>query len=232
MAGSFERSMYNLTNEQNIVTPPAINVPLRADISQLPIRHLINGAKSELKGDVLDKPGKRFEISKRIGTDELKEDYKPVSVIVYLDGLLFTGEDTIFGVKTANKIWKKISFGDIQSIMLEGDATLKITFLRKTNSFFKKSEEEITYTFKKLESKPIWDAFLCFLADKTRLFIDIRSNFLGDLRQSCVKKRSNSNPSFNLVHNPLLGKAGGRRKTKRSKRSRRNKKCKRYTRRS
>ena len=212
------------------IPPPLIMYP-RADIPILPIGNLIVGAKSKLQEDILRGQGKRFEISKQIGNGNTNKGYKPVSVIVYDNGILFTGEDTFLGAKTGNKIWKHILFGNITGMKVFADQ-LQITCHIDSKDHIYTFRPE----FKELESKPdnlnsykimsTWNEFLCFLANKTT-----RSKIhasLQEQRAACAK------PPFDLVHNPLA-KAGGKRKTKRSKRSkrtRRNKKCKRRTRRS
>jgi hypothetical protein len=173
------------------------------------ISELVKGAKYNLDEEILKQEGKKFEISKQSGQKDPTAPYKPVSVIVYRDGILFTGEDTLLGFKIGKK-WKQLLFEDMQSIVALEDA-LNITLNDDYRCNFK-PELKPNHS-KNMET---WNAFLCFVDGKISAFSRISSSLNGH-RKLCTAK------------------SGGRRKTKRSKRTirtRRNKKCKHRTRRS
>ena len=169
---------------------------------------LVAGTPYDLDKNILNQEGKRFEISKQRGKNDPTAPYKPVSVIVYRDGILFTGEDTFLGFKTGKK-WKQLLFEKMKSIVALEDA-LNITLNDDYRCNFK-PELKPNHS-KNMET---WNKFLCFVDDKITMFPNISKSL-----KLCPAK------------------SGGRRKTKRSKRSKytirnkRNKKCKRHTRRS
>ena len=184
----------NDRNSKKLGTPPSS------------ISELVVGTTYDLDKTILTKKGKKFEISKQSGQKDPTAPYKSVSVIVYSDGILFTGEDTFLGFKTGKK-WKQLLFKNMQHIVAVEDA-LNITYTDDYRCNFK--PELKPNQSKNMET---WNEFLCFVDDKITMFPNI-SKTLNNHRKLCAAK------------------LGGRRKTKRSKRSRRNKKCKRRTRRS
>jgi len=166
------------------------------------ISKLVEGTKYDLDKNILSLDGKKFEISKQSGQKDPNAPYKPVSVIVYRDGILFTGEDTFLVFKTGKK-WKQLLFKNIEHMVAVEDA-LNITYTDDYRCNFK-PELKPNHS-KNMET---WNEFLCFVDDNISMF----SNISNSLRN----------------HRNVCGKAGGRRKTKHSKHSRRNKKYKRRT---
>jgi len=154
--------------------------------------------------DILDLQGKRFEINKQKGQDDLSQPYKPTSVIVYRDGILFVGESNNISSKiqgffsrmqgkSGKKEWKKLLFAEMKSMLVLGDE-LRI---RMNNDY--------TCNFRTDDSKndTTWEPFICFVYKNVKPFANLLGGFKGH-HYSCVKNN-----------------VGGKRKTKRNKKSKR-----------
>ena len=185
---------------------------------------IVDRTKHTLDRDTLDLEGKKFEILKQSGKEENPKPpkFKDTSVIVYPNGILFTGELTsIFDKISYDKEWKQLLFAKMKSMKLPLGDALHIEMEKGWYNFKKPFEYN--------DAK--WEQFICAVYENVKVLSLSNAKvlpLLNDFKNShykCIK--NNASASSNQY--------GGRRKTKRSKRSMRltrNKKCKRRTRRS
>jgi hypothetical protein len=199
------------------------------------IRQLIAGIDHTLDETTLNMTGKRFEVIKERGQSKRRNmRFKPISVIVYPDGILFTGESKkmfapivrIFkGAEEGEKEWKQLLFEDMLSMKLFPD---RLEIVMK----YQVDNKNYLCNLQKNDPKE-WESFICYVyttlkdnsKNNSNKFLNLRNEFKDDTKPKNYYRYS----QFKCIRPISSPNMGGQRKTKRSKRS---KKCKRRTRRS
>jgi|UniRef100_A0A6C0BJ80 hypothetical protein len=189
----------------------------------------VDGVEYKLDPKILEFHGDRFKIIKNTGSIPKSggsPTFKPTLVIVYQDGILFTGEpegifDKAFTFLSNKKQWKQLLFADMQSMNVRvNDLNIH---MKDNKQYILKINDSQNVKTNEIE----WESFICCLYEKVKNknIANLRNEFKDDTKPKNYYRYS----PFKCIRPISSPNMGGQRKTKRSKRS---KKCKRRTRRS